>query len=673
MPARRRRSRPARWLARAALGLILLACLLSPALIGGVLPFWTPALAGIAALACALAALGHQVERWPCPHRTAAQGTGRPSDADRETGGHPDQVSTQAPWSGCLEGPACLLGMLLVLPALGAALQLLPLPAALVAALSPQAASVRGAGPLTLDVPATRWELTRSLSLLALALAAVRLGAEHRRSRWILRGLVLGGLLQSAVTAIHLLQNNTTSILGIYPLPRGWEGGLGTFVNRNHAASLLLLTSGITAGMLLEHGGTRWRVLVGAALCVQIITLAQSLSRGALAAGAAVGAVLVAAGLRRRMGRRAALLVGLGTSALLLLLAGAILPDLSQRLRSLIDGSLPHYQKVQVWRDVLPLIGDFWTVGVGRGAFQSIFAAYRTGDEYVTVPYAASLPLQHAAEFGLPLTVLLWSLGAALVRDLWRHRHRLGWSERGTAAGLTAVLLHNLVDFGLELPGVSVPTVVGLAIVVARAHRREQPRAEPVWRLARVSVLVAPGAAMAAGAAALLALSVSRQLVSLDKARIRQALRRGDAAQAERLYVDAVQRHPADAQVAVLGASAALLLGRPPEVVLRRTNRALELHPADAQAHRIAAWVLSRSGRPAQAALELRLAFARGIMADETAISEAAALLPPHLLPDALPQHPDVQRRLAVRLAGLGHTDAAMKATRRAEVLAPGW
>lgn len=664
--------RLARWLDRFALGLVLLSCLLSPALVGGVLPLWTPALAGIAALACALAALGHWAEGRSRPNKTVAEAPSGPPDAGHKTGGHPWGM-TPASWSGYLRSPICLLGMLFAWPALGAALQLLPLPVAWVAAISPQAASVRGAGPLTLDVPGTCWELTRSLALLALALAALRLGAERRRSRWLLRGLILGGLLQSAVAAIHLLQNNTTSILGLYALPRGWEGGLGTFVNRNHAASLLLLTSGIAAGMLLEHRDRRWRVLVGAALCAQIITLAQSLSRGALAAGAAVGTVLIAAGLRQRLGRAAALLVGLGTSALLLLLAVALLPDLSQRLQPVLDGSLARYQKVQVWRDVLPLIADFWIAGTGRGAFQSVFTAYRTGDQDVTVLYAASLPLQQAAELGLPLTVLLWSLGAVLIRDLWQRRHRLGWSERGTAAGLMAVLLHNLVDFGLELPGVSVPTVVALAIVVARAYRREPFRTEPARRMPRLWVVAASGAAIATGGAALLALSVSHQLVALDKVRIRQALRRGDPAQAERLYDEAVRRHPADAQVALLGASAALLLGRPPEVVLRRSNRALELHPANAQAHRVAAWVLSRSGRPAQAALELRLAFARGIMADEAAISEAEALLPPHLLPDALPQHPDVQRRLAARLARMGHTEAAMKAAHRAVVLDPRW
>lgn len=619
----------------AALGILFALCLLSPALVGGVLPLWTPILCAAAALGCCLAL-------------RSAHGRG---------------------------GRARLLP-LLSLPAVAAALQLVPLPALLITILSPRAAQLRqGAGPLSLDAPGTTYELARALALLCLGVAAERLGAERRRGRLLLRALVIAGATQAVVTAVHLALRNTTSVLWLYALPKGWEMGLGTFVNRNHAASLLLLTCGATAGLLLE--GARPRVLLGAALIAQLVTLGLSLSRGALCAAALFGAILAGAALRRHLGRGPALLIGLGGSALLGLLSVTLLPGFAARLQPILDGSVLHYQKVQVWRDALPLIADFWKVGTGRGAFQSAFPPYRTGDEYVTVPYAASLPLQQAAELGVPLALALWLLGAELALGVLRHRRRLAWAELGLCAGLGALLLHNLVDFGLELPGVSVPAVVALGVLVGRAFRHKgahghapgpQVHGHGTWRSPQLA-----GASLAAAAAALLAVPAAGRLLSLDKARLRKALRDGEVAAAERLYQEAARRHPADAQVALLGAQAAQLAGQPVSEVLRRSNRALLLHPADAQAHRIAAHILSAMGRRGQAALELRLAFARGFMADGAGLTEAAAILPLWALPDAVPQHPDVQRSLATFLDYRGRPAEAALARRRAALLDPGW
>ena len=79
----------------------------------------------------------------------------------------------------------------------------------------------------------------------------------------------------------------------------------------------------------------------------------------------------------------------------------------SQGIRLLPDGRpativVEHASEETEDADALALIADYPLVGVGGGAFLSAFPAYRTGDEYVQVPYPASLPLQHAASYGVP-------------------------------------------------------------------------------------------------------------------------------------------------------------------------------------------------------------------------------------------------------------------------------
>src|SRR5579883_3052814 len=113
----------------AALLLFALACVLTPLCVGGALPWWTIALGGL--VTAGLLAIGLS-------------------------------------GSGGLRGP---LLWLLAVPALASAAQLVPLPAAWLAVLSPQAAQLRGVAglppwaPLSVDAPATAFALCRAVML----------------------------------------------------------------------------------------------------------------------------------------------------------------------------------------------------------------------------------------------------------------------------------------------------------------------------------------------------------------------------------------------------------------------------------------------------------------------------------------------------------------------------
>lgn len=569
--------------------------------------------------------------------------------------------------------------LLLALPVALGILQLLPLPQLLLAWLSPRALLLRGAAPapLTLDRPETQWALLQGAALLVLGALILRLSPRSRERRLLLDALVLAGTLQALVAALHAARHHTRSILWLYPMPAGWDSGLGTFVNRNHAASLLLLGLATAAGALARE--PRWprRLAYGGALLAQAAALLASGSRAALAVALLFLLLLpplVAPARRPGLWRWAGAAAGLLCAALVLAAALLLSSEWATRLRPLWDGSILRYQKVRVWQDALLLVRDFPLFGVGLGAFQSAFAAYRTGDEYVLVPYPATLPLQHATSYGAPAALLLWGAGALVARALWSQRQRLSPAERGAALGALGVVLHCLAEYSLELLGVAIPTVVAVAVALAGLQAglcqdlggdtSPQQRPRPLPPLL--------------GAALCLALCLWAQrtrphLLVVQKQALRQHLQRGDLAAAERLYRQAQPLHPSDPPLASLGAATAYQARRPLGLILARTNQVLRLHPADVDAHRIAALALARAGHKDQAAGELRLAFWRGLPPDHRALAQAEALVGAERLVDLLRQHPSELRGLATYLTGRGFPALADGARARAALAAPAY
>src|SRR5439155_1408269 len=83
------------------------------------------------------------------------------------------------------------------------------------------------------------------------------------------------------------------------------------------------------------------------------------------------------------------------------------------------------------------------------------FTAYRVTTERTRLVYLENVIVQLASEWGAPLSAAVLVLSLLAAR---RVRARLGRLELGTvgaACGVTAVLVHELGDFGLEVPGVA--------------------------------------------------------------------------------------------------------------------------------------------------------------------------------------------------------------------------
>lgn len=541
-------------------------------------------------------------------------------------------------------------------------LQLVPLPAPLVHLMSPVGYEVRRGGssgwwlPLTLDVPATLLALLRALSCLGLLVVVAGAARSQRAARRLLLCLALlgGGF---GLIAIGQRLVGTQTILGFYHARSTPGAGVfGTFVDINHAASLLALTALTALGLGVELSDRRRIVAFGCA-ALALIALFMTQSRGGLVGFAAGGLVLTAVLLGRSLG----LARGLVSALVLLLVAASVALWAGEGLRARFLPAATHElwknQKTRGWLDGLAMAGDYVWTGVGRGAFEAPLRAYRTGDEDVRLVYPENFVVQYASEWGLPICAALLLLALLGVRRTVAESGELTSGTLGAAAGVVAVVVHELFDFGTELPGVALPTVVALAIVAGRVAAQED---RPQRLRPRTTVPLVGLAALALAGAAWAA---SRTL-DADDLKLHDMLMTGAPVQAP--LAQAIARHPADDYLELLAAEDELRR-RQPAPAMHHLNRALQLHPGNWQTHQLVARLLAAAGHPAQAALEYRLALQHGMPPD---FAELTRVLGRYIV-DAVPQAPSPLTGLAASLLGSGHVADAGVACRRAAELAP--
>jgi tetratricopeptide (TPR) repeat protein len=254
--------------------------------------------------------------------------------------------------------------------------------------------------------------------------------------------------------------------------------------------------------------------------------------------------------------------------------------------------------RFRVWRDSLRVL-EAHPFGIGRGAFDRVFPIYRT----VKAPFALRFafvenePLQLLIDCGWALFGLLFA-GFGLV--LWQiarygRRDRI---EAALVAGLFAVLIHNLVDFGLETPGILLPFTGILATVLGRIGSDDQ-RVRPWSRWLAVGFA---GAGCIVGIA-----SISRS--SSDD--FDALLKKTHTAGQERAVLARARRvHPIDYFYVLADATLEPLLAPPgqPSPRLHALNQALTLCPSCETVHLEVARNLWNIGLHQQALLEYRSA-----------------------------------------------------------------
>jgi hypothetical protein len=377
-----------------------------------------------------------------------------------------------------------------------AALQLLPLPAGALALLAPARVPAAGSGyaAISVDPAAT----VRGLAFVACALAVHAAAAAlfkdgYRRRRfarvWVTAGFVIGVL---ALLQMGLRLRRVYGIIA--PQEAWWIRPVGPFINHNHFAGYMLLVIPLALARVgrraAEFARTvrAWRVrhvvhalqqdagvrLVLAALgaTVAFAMFVAAVSRGAMLAFVIAFLVTcLVAGVGRRA-RGLAVSVAVLTAVTLGLIG---VGRLEERFgRTATDAPV----RVAVWVDTVSRLSGSWIAGTGLNTFEAGFTrvaawalpehatpwpdafreaaasgarvGYRTPDLSEGVVWYREAHcdyIQVLAETGLVgLGLALWAA--------WRVLRRAA-REPWVFLAVLAVLLHELVDFDLQIPALA--------------------------------------------------------------------------------------------------------------------------------------------------------------------------------------------------------------------------
>jgi tetratricopeptide (TPR) repeat protein len=471
-------------------------------------------------------------------------------------------------------------------------------------ALAPVAGPPPAFAPLSLAPELTHVEAVKWLTYAVLAwMGAVWVRRYRLESvAQLVLGLALAvGLITVAHGALGL-----QSVYGVYEpritFPR-WR--IGPLLNANHLSGYLNLGAFSGLGLLLttRRRRTARTALLLVSTCGLIMGVVLLSSRAAVLL-LVLGAIAALPVARSRARDRAA---G-GPNAVLwvvgLLVTGVLLALFGYRETVINDLRDKDVTKLFVARDAIALARDHWPFGVGRGAFEGAFFAYKQVPGDLTWTHPENLAAQWATEWGLPASLAVLALfGRAFLRAAaWRSR-TLG---RLLALALAVLVAQNFADFSLEVPGVAAlaafvaGALTGREAGWARPGRRASAEAGPSPR-ALAWTVAAPLALLSLWAGA------RRPALLSELRRSAFELARGEPADASFGALRGFMlRYPAEPYFPLAGGLLA---------VKRRAgdgfpwfNRALERAPRVAGVHLALADVLSALGLRSQALLEVRLA-----------------------------------------------------------------
>jgi tetratricopeptide (TPR) repeat protein len=456
---------------------------------------------------------------------------------------------------------------------------------------------------------ALKWALYAVVFATALRLA--------RRFGTHFLALVLLGLgLALACSSLGHRILGAERVFGLYaPLSGAETARIGPLLNPNALSGCLNLTGYVGLGLAFSRriASLRWVVAVATAIIFAVSVLSGS--RGGawtLPLGLSLFGVIRIAYARNTLEKRR-----IAWSSLVFGVCAAIFVLLAMNewtRRALLQDDVEKL-KMAVW--VGPLLSDYWLLGVGRGAFESVFPSYAPPLGNLVYSQPENLVLLWLCEWGVPVGALALSWFA---KQFWSIRTGVLQSSvrSGAAIGALTIVVHNLLDFSLELPGVALCFVLAVAVVWA-------PRAAPQPAIAFSSRSVG-GILITCGLVWAVAASVGRTNVEMERAELHRALPNKMGRDSGAFFSAlrrAMYRHPAEPYFSRLGAIAALEI--PGADAMPWIQRALECGMNEARSHLLAARALAKRGALQQALFELGLAVQLDVGVAPSAAGYAAA------------------------------------------------
>jgi O-antigen ligase len=372
--------------------------------------------------------------------------------------------------------------------------QLVPLPSALIASLSPHrwdsalAARLATGSPLNAWLPFSVAPAATLERLLYVVPAMAAFVAAREMGRW------WGGrrlwIIVAPVIAVALIEcwfglDQFFSAQAASPDPQVVRG---TYVNRNHFAGLLELALPLAImwaiAILYKAKKRGGEVPAGAAIksslllaiAAALLTMVMaSLSRmGFIASLSAIAVAALGWLILRREADHASTPKWLWLIPVILPLGVFALFSTNAMVLRFADtpgaGEITSDGRMQIWSESLRLIGAYKWTGTGLGAFEQGLYPLRHFSPDFTFDFAHNDYLQILAELGVIGGFLAIALAA---RVLWKPISVIldsGSRHRALAVGLVgamlAIGLHSLVDFNLYIPAnaLAVAWLAGLAV-----------------------------------------------------------------------------------------------------------------------------------------------------------------------------------------------------------------
>lgn len=329
-----------------------------------------------------------------------------------------------------------------------------------------------GAAPKSLPMSVTPDLTSRSVLALipptAVFLTAVQMSSGARRRAV---EAVLLVVLASIVLGLLQVATGDDSPLRLYERTNA-TSAVGFFANRNHQASLLLLSIPLAAAWASDQGDkpVRWLAVALAVLAIAGIGVARSRAGIVLVAPALLGAMLlIMRGARRKPERRR---LGLAFGAVAL--AGAALTfvlwggEIAQRFEDRAENEM----RLDVLPSVLSLADNYAPLGSGIGSFDP---AYRVIEPVRSMDTAF---LNHAhndyaevwVEAGIAgaiivVAFLIWALIASV--RIWLAPERGGAYSRAATLVVLLLAIHSLVDYPLRTLALAALFAFACALVAA--------------------------------------------------------------------------------------------------------------------------------------------------------------------------------------------------------------
>ena len=407
------------------------------------------------------------------------------------------------------------LALIALLTAIG--VQAMPLPASMVAMLSPHRIEITNATRLAQFGGAPPEWLTLSVDPNAtlVALATVALGvltfwaaratfSAGGSTRSFCRALAFIGTV-FAITAVLQKAVAPRSVLFMIEPDARSASPFGAFVNRNHFGGWLLMVAAPVAGYFVARTRIhrfvrgRWRESIGqimssgivfTAIAVMAIVgvLLLTFSRSALA-GAGVAAIVAWRLGQPRMSReRTSRPARLGLAGALLLIV-VLFVDVERwatRVTESFDTNAAPLGRLTIWQESIPIARHFWLTGTGAGTFSDAMVVYQESRVWIGsmrrwahFNNAHSHYLQVVCEGGLLLAVpSLWALGALTLlgyRAVRSDKGEMFWVRVGAAAGLAGLAAQSIWEISLIMPANAVMAGILGGLLLYRREARPTP------------------------------------------------------------------------------------------------------------------------------------------------------------------------------------------------------